>query len=105
MNAPLSDPNYTQLLANIAFHELMHNKLDALPKGAGGVLDDIHTQGGHGLALPVGRADTPLTADNIKWMAPNLARPVPQYTRASDVSRMIVGGNLTLINGSPAPIP
>ena len=65
-------------LANIAFHEIMHIKLDV---GAN-VLASLHTQGGGGLATPPTNEWTPLTARNKQLMAANLFRKVPQFTSA-----------------------
>jgi hypothetical protein len=101
--APLSDPNYQQLLANLAFHELMHNKLDASNTGA--VLDDIHFQGGGGLASATVNANSHLTPQNIALMAPNLARPIPQYTAAANVSMVLMDGMPQFIEGKQAPTP
>ncbi|MFC1642633.1 hypothetical protein ACFL5O_08100 [Myxococcota bacterium] len=63
-------------LANIAFHELMHNKLDV---GAT-VLNDLHRQGGGGLAVPPTSEQTPLTSENIRLMSRHLFGTVRQYT-------------------------
>jgi hypothetical protein len=63
-------------LANIAFHEIMHNKLDVGSR----VLANLHTQGGGGLATPPTNEWTPLTARNIQLMSANLFRTVSQHT-------------------------
>jgi hypothetical protein len=65
-------------LANIAFHEIMHIKLDVGTR----VITDLHTRGGGGLATPPTNEWTQLTAKNIELMAQNLFRKVPQYTKA-----------------------
>ena len=65
-------------LANIAFHEIMHIKLDVGTR----VITDLHTKGGGGLATPPTNEWTPLTARNVELMAANLFRKVPQYTKA-----------------------
>ena len=65
-------------LANIAFHEIMHIKLDVGAR----VITDLHTKGGGGLATPPTNEWTPLTARNVELMAANLFRKVPQYTKA-----------------------
>ena len=65
-------------LANIAFHEIMHIKLDVGTR----VITDLHTKGGGGLATPPTNEWTPLTARNVELMAANLFRNVPQYTKA-----------------------
>ena len=64
-------------LGKCAFHEIMHNKLDV---GAS-VLQDLHTQGGGGLATPPTNEWTPLTQRNITLMAANLfRRRIDQFT-------------------------
>lgn len=63
-------------LANIAFHELMHCKLDV----GTSVLNDLHTQGGGGLAVPPTGEWTPLTNESIAILAPHMMTPVKQYT-------------------------
>jgi hypothetical protein len=105
----LTDSDYTQLIANLAFHELMHNKLDALPLGKGGVVDDIHLADGSGLSAGAPGAKplsskTPLTPTNIKFMAPNLARPVPQFTRG--VTDLVISNGMpSMVDNQPAPTP
>jgi hypothetical protein len=85
LDAPQGDPDYGRLVANLVFHELMHNKLDAYTSG--GVLQDIHVQGGGGLAVgtPITSGDRP-NAKNISLMAQVLGKNHPQYT--TDVSRV-----------------
>jgi hypothetical protein len=63
-------------LANIAFHEIMHAKLDVGAR----VIGNLHTQGGGGLATPPTNEWTPLTAGNIKLMSKHLFRKVRPYT-------------------------
>lgn len=106
MNRPLSDTHYKDLLANVAFHELMHNKLDALQSGQR-ALSNIHDPriGGGGLAAPMVSANTHLTIQNIEIMAQNLDRPIPQYSGATAGNFIIVGDSLTSINGNAAPQP
>lgn len=108
-NSTLGDGNYTQLIANVAFHELMHNKLDALPLGQGGVLGDIHTQGGGGLARGGPNAkplesSTAISQANIGLMAPNLGRAIPQFTTGV-TNLVILNGMPTMVDGKPAPTP
>jgi hypothetical protein len=105
LDSTLGDANYTQLIANLAFHELMHNKLDALPMGGGGVIDDIHRLGGGGLAtggkISSGTSPTPT---NLKLMARNLGQRVPQFTQA--VTTLVISAGMPkLINGRPAQSP
>lgn len=61
-------------LANIAFHETMHNKLDV----GGGWRGDIHR--GDGLAVKPTDEWSRLTDGNIRLMAGSLFRNVRQYT-------------------------
>ena len=63
-------------LANIAFHELMHNKLDT---GARRV-PNIHTLGGIGLSPT--NEQSKLTGPNKQLMAQHMFKPVRQYTGA-----------------------
>jgi hypothetical protein len=65
------------LYGNLAFHELMHNKLDAHTTQK--TFSDIHTQGGKGLAASKVDADTKHTDDNIKHMRAALDRKIKQY--------------------------
>lgn len=65
-------------LANLAFHELMHNKLDAGPRPR---VRDIHERGGAGLAL-VDAAAQRITPRNIELMRAALGTAVRQYEYA-----------------------
>lgn len=65
-------------LANIALHEIMHNKLDVGRR----VLHDIHTQAGGGIALSPTTAEAKLTPRNKHLLGANLFYPVRQYTNA-----------------------
>lgn len=68
------DANYSRLVANIAFHEALHNKLEPTP------VADIHTIGGGGLSSPtVSRGMRPTDAE-INYLVKSLDRNVPQYT-------------------------
>lgn len=66
--------NFATVAANLIFHEIMHNKVDAA--GNGGV-SDIHK--GNGLAAPIVSAGSGLTDENIALMAKVLHIPVKQY--------------------------
>jgi hypothetical protein len=73
---------YTPLIARLAFHELMHNKYDAMDSNK-----NLHTADGTGLTVggdspnPVPIAwDTPLTESNKRLMAPLLGKMVTQCT-------------------------
>jgi len=62
------------LIARLAFHELMHNKLEAF---------DIHSKGGGGLATGgVITSSTPLNDTNKELMAKSLGKRVPQFQGA-----------------------
>ena len=58
-------------LANVAFHELMHNKLET-----GDVMHDMG-----GLATKPTHEGHKLNAENIKRLSARLFRAVPQYTK------------------------
>ena len=71
------DANYAKLVANCAFHEAMHNKLDAHPQ-----FDsfDVHKIKQGGLSQGIGiSAGTRLTSADINAMAPALNRNIPQF--------------------------
>lgn len=71
------DADFDSKLAKLAFHELMHNKLDAHPIKA--TATNIHKSGGAGLALEnPGSQD--LTPRNIALMAAHLTLEIPQWT-------------------------
>jgi hypothetical protein len=63
-------------LANIAFHEIMHNKLDIGAR----VISDLHSKGGGGLAVPPTNEWTPLTPANAQLMAQNMFSAIRQFT-------------------------
>ena len=69
--------NFSNLAANIIFHEMMHNKLDAPSVKT---INDLHSGGGGGLANPTVSAGSALTDKNIELMAKALSKKVPQYT-------------------------
>jgi hypothetical protein len=71
------DANLAKLLSILAFHELMHNKLDAHPEVASTV-SDVHSMNGAGKAN-FGASDIPSDA-NKKAMGANLHLKVKQYT-------------------------
>ncbi len=78
MDAMEGDANYCKLVANLAFHELMHNKLDA-PQSKP-ALRDIHSGGGGGLAAAMVVTASQITPQNIAFMAASLGKQVNQYT-------------------------
>ena len=62
------------LIARLAFHELMHNKLEPF---------NVHSKGGGGLATDgVITSSTPLNDTNKEVMAKKLGKRVPQYQGA-----------------------
>lgn len=65
-------------IANMAFHELMHNKLDAATAGA--PIANVHTNGGGGLANAHVDLDGDPTPQNRALMRHSLLRRVPQFT-------------------------
>jgi hypothetical protein len=65
---------FSTLAANLIFHEIMHNKIDALNMNA-----NIHTNGGGGLADKVITIGSQLTQGNIDILAPALSKPIKQY--------------------------
>jgi hypothetical protein len=76
---------FTPLIARLAYHELMHNKFDAMDSSK-----NLHTADGTGLAVggdspdpkPIAW-DTTLTESNKRLMAPLLGRIVTQCTLTS----------------------
>jgi hypothetical protein len=67
-----------KLIGNLAFHEAMHNKLDADPRFPG----DIHALNSTpvgGLSEPVISSKSDLKANEILKMAPALSRVIPQF--------------------------
>jgi hypothetical protein len=70
------DPDVPQLVARLAFHELMHNKLDATNS------KDIHASpdDGTGLAQSPVASGTSLSATNKKNMALALGSMIAQFT-------------------------
>lgn len=71
------DRDYTRLVANIAFHELLHNKLDtAKPVSTG----DIHALGGSGLSSPTVSSGMRPSTTEIGLMAAALSKKGKQFT-------------------------
>lgn len=66
---------FPTLVANLIFHEIMHNKIDAANNSK-----DIHISGGGGLAASLINKGSMLTPANIAQMAGVLSKKVPQYT-------------------------
>jgi hypothetical protein len=75
------DANIDRLIGNLVFHEMMHNKLDAYLNMGQAVVQDIHLQGGGGLATG-GKIDSFLnpTPQNLTLMANALLKSHPQWT-------------------------
>lgn len=74
--------NVGELIARLAFHELMHNKYDALASRQS-ASKDLHTDGKNGLASGTVAYDTSLTKENKAIMVPALDLIVPQFTAAA----------------------
>ena len=70
------DLNYPRLVTNLAFHELLHNKLDAEQTS---VIKDIHSLASGISLVPVARGARP-SPKEIELMAKALSREIPQYT-------------------------
>lgn len=100
---PLSNADYQQALANVAFHELMHNKLDTSNTHAVKDINDIHFDAGGGLADPNHTALTILTARNIELMAQNLATPIRQNTAVAPRSMLVMDGMPVYIDNGNGP--
>jgi hypothetical protein len=80
MTAIEGDASRYRLLANLVFHELMHNKLDAHPSLA--VLSDVHAiSGGSVSKVPVNSSKRPSKADIAK-MRLGVPKKIKQYTGA-----------------------
>jgi len=77
LRAMEGDFAYSRLVAKLAFHECMHNKIDAAP---GSPTSDIHAVGGGGLASSTITNGTELTDKNVSLMAANLGRQITQHT-------------------------
>jgi hypothetical protein len=99
----LSNAIYKELFANVVFHELMHNKLDASNQST--VLNDLHSEGGAGLAWSPVAYNSTLTNPNKSLMARNLARTIPQFTNALGSGVVIMNGNPCFIDGAPVRSP
>ncbi|HVE57851.1 MAG TPA: hypothetical protein VNB22_13550 [Pyrinomonadaceae bacterium] len=81
LRAMEGDFDYSRLVAKLAFHECMHNKIDAAP---GSSVADIHN--GDGLAAATISNGTGLTDKNISLMAANLGRKVIQHTETMNAT-------------------
>lgn len=77
VDSAVNDANRGRLLANLAFHECMHNKLDAHPQLK--VMNDIHPTGGLARDLPPITSDTQLTDQNITDMRSGIGINIPQF--------------------------
>ncbi len=81
LRAMEGDFAYSRLVAKLAFHECMHNKIDA---PAGSTVADIHN--GDGLAAASISNGSDLTDKNIALMAANLGRKVIQHTETMNAT-------------------
>jgi hypothetical protein len=84
LDAMQGNPDLARYIANAAYHELLHNKLDAYLDPKTAPLRDIHTQGGGGLAtggkITANHRPSP---QNIALLAKFLDKVHPQYTASS----------------------
>jgi hypothetical protein len=78
MDSMEGDRNYCKVVANLAFHELMHNKLDA--PSSNKTINDVHASGGSGLAEATVARGSQLTPQNIALMAGALGKKIRQFT-------------------------
>ncbi|MDQ4122262.1 MAG: hypothetical protein M3209_12555 [Acidobacteriota bacterium] len=76
LSDPEGDRDYPRLVANLAFHELLHNKLDAAPQS---IVRDIHSLQGGLSKVPIKRDARP-SLKEIELMAKALGSEIPQYT-------------------------
>lgn len=75
------DPHFAEKLARLAFHELLHNKLDADPNNS--AVPDLHKTGAGGLALHNVDWNTQLMKPTETLLAQNLTRKIKQFTKAT----------------------
>jgi hypothetical protein len=73
-----TDARLGKLIGNLAFHEAMHNKLDADPRFPGDI-HALHSKQAWGLSEPVIGSKSDLTPDEVFKMAPAMARVIPQF--------------------------
>ncbi len=83
LRAMEGDFAYSRLVAKLAFHECMHNKIDAAP---GSTIADIHSQGGEGIAMATVSNGSDLTDKNIGLMAAALGKKVIQHTETMNAT-------------------
>lgn len=68
------DRDYTRLVANLAFHEILHNKLEPTP------VANIHSLGGGGLSSAVVNSGMRPSATELQRLGQSLSKKVPQFT-------------------------
>jgi hypothetical protein len=73
-----TDARLGKLIGNLAFHEAMHNKLDADPRFPGDI-HAFHSSPAGGLSEPVISSKSDLRPDEVFKMAPAMARVIPQF--------------------------
>jgi hypothetical protein len=73
-----TDARLGKLIGNLAFHEAMHNKLDADPRFPGDI-HAFHSSPTGGLSEPVISSKSDLKPDEVFKMAPAMARVIPQF--------------------------
>ena len=84
LDAMQGNPDLARYIANAAYHELLHNKLDAFLNPQDAPLLDIHTQGGGGRAIgtKIDAAHRPSKL-NISLLAKALDKSHSQYTSST----------------------
>jgi hypothetical protein len=73
-----TDARLGTLIGNLAFHEAMHNKLDADPRFPGDI-HALHAKDVGGLSETVISSKSDLKSDELLRMAPAMARVIPQF--------------------------
>jgi hypothetical protein len=74
-----TDARFGKLIGNLAFHEAMHNKLDADPQFGTADVHAIMSRPVGGLSEPTISSKSDLQQSEILKMAPALSRSIPQF--------------------------
>ena len=103
VDVSLASGDYLTLLANLVFHEAMHNKIDIFGPGQ---QTNIHDTDGTGLATGNRiTGGTGLSATNITNMGRAMHRVVPQFLAPARQGMVLMNGMPTQIGGGSAPVP